>query len=115
MKLFALLFLLISCGSSHEHSGDPPAPVYQQPPTGGDADDTDNPPTAGGKPSYAEVNALLVTYCDSCHSGARFRGSESALRDPDASVLQRVRARTMPPRGAKPLPEKERGLILSFF
>jgi len=105
MKFLVLLFL-ISCGSSHEHSGDRPT-IYQPAPVVGGGT------TIGGKPNYAQVNALMVSYCDSCHSGARFRGSEAALRG--SSALQRVRSRTMPPPGARALPEKERGLVLAFF
>lgn len=115
MKLLVLLFL-VSCGSSHEHSGDPPEPVYQPwPVVDGDGDGGgggETPPIVG-KPSYRQVDAIMVTYCDSCHGAAKFRESESGLRD--STTVQRVQARKMPPPGAKQLPEKERGLILSFF
>lgn len=113
MKLLVLLFL-VSCGSSHEHSGDPPEPVYQPVPVvDGDGGGGGETPPIVGKPSYRQVDAILVTYCDSCHGAAKFRESESGLRD--STTVQRVQARKMPPPGAKQLPEKERGLILSFF
>lgn len=113
MKLLVLLFL-VSCGSSHEHSGDPPEPVYQPSPVvDGDGGGGGETPPIVGKPSYRQVDAILVTYCDSCHGAAKFRESESGLRD--STTVQRVQARKMPPPGAKQLPEKERGLILSFF
>jgi len=68
----------------------------------------------GGGPSYGETQALLNTYCVSCHSTAQFMGSEKALRA--SATKDRVRSGNMPPSSAtRELPDAERKAILTFF
>lgn len=80
-----------------------PAPGGTTPPAGG-----------GGAPSYQETQALLNSYCLSCHSTAQFMGSERALRS--SAAASRIRSGSMPPSNAgKRLPDSERKKILNFF
>jgi hypothetical protein len=68
----------------------------------------------GGRPSYQETQALLLTNCQSCHSTAQFLNSERSLRA--SAVQSRVRSGSMPPSNApRSLGSAERRKILSFF
>lgn len=103
--LLAALFMF-GCGTDRviKEYVPVPAPSGGTPPSGG----------GGGTPSYQETQALLNSYCLSCHSTAQFMGSERALRS--SAVAARVRSGSMPPSNAgKRLPDTERKKILTFF
>lgn len=106
--LFLIAVLSFGCGQDRYIKEYVPVPG-----SGG----TNPPPSNGnnnGKPSYQETQALLVTYCQACHSSAQFMSSERALRS--SGVLNRVRSGNMPPSNAnRALPDAERRKILTFF
>jgi hypothetical protein len=110
MNMFLLMisFLLINgCGTERTVENRTPAPQPGPAPTPDPGDDND-------ELSYPEMQALLNSYCLSCHASARFMQSEQALRG--SRVEEELLTRSMPPPNAnKQLPDAERSLMISFF
>ena len=108
--MIAILFLLATACGSDRRQYDGYSGGGTTPPPGGGGGDV----PGGGDLSYAQMNGLLQNYCASCHASAGFMQSESALRN--SSAKNWIFNEDMPPSGAgKPLPDKERQLMLSFF
>ena len=121
LKLLLLLSFAISCGADEPQKEY--IPVYPTPGNGSNDGGGSNGgggngggSSGGGSstPSYAETQALLLTFCESCHASANFLASERGLKS--SSSLNRIRSRSMPPANAnRKLPDRERSAILSFF
>lgn len=111
--MYLFLGLSVSCGSDHVVTKykEAPAPTPAPTPTPS-PNPTPNPNP--GKPSFAQMQALLVTYCQACHSTSPFMSGEAALRN--SSAKDQIWSERMPPDSAsKKLPPEERQVMLSFF
>ena len=109
--LLGMIFILAGCGSGRNTRTVEyvPVPGPGQPPPS-----TTPPGTAGDKPSYPEMQALLNNYCAACHSSNPFMQSESALRGSGAK--NKIFTGQMPPANAqRKLPDREKSLMLRFF
>lgn len=106
MRLILSLFLLLAaCGQQKLQ------PVQQQPLPTPTPTQTPDP---GTPISYQEMQGYLVNYCQSCHAGAQFMSSESALNASQAKNY--LLSRRMPPANApKVLPDNLRTKMLGFF
>lgn len=106
-SLVAVILLMVGCGQDHVVEKTPdPVPLPTPTPTG--------TPAPGDKLSYQQVQAHLVTYCQSCHASAQFMSGEAALRASRAKDY--LWSRRMPPSNApKALPDNVRTQMISFF
>ena len=104
--LLFISMLILGCGQDRIIKEYVPVPA---PPAGGGGSGG-----SSGGASYVQTQALMNTYCLSCHSTAQFMGSERALRA--SAVSGRVRSGSMPPANAsRKLPDADRRKLLSFF
>lgn len=104
MKKYSLLFcFLISCGQGSSPSEGPADPVPA------------NPGNEGGLTFAGDVQPLLKSYCEECHSGATFIASEAQFLR--SSAPTRIANKSMPQRGSKNFSkwgDSQRSIIANF-
>ena len=102
LKIFALVLLMVGCGSEREIE------PKEAPPAAG-------PPPVSAPSSFAEIKPLLDKYCIRCHAGDGFLLAEARWKASQGPA--RVQNKSMPQAGsqeAKAFTEADRAKILSL-
>lgn len=98
--LFLVAMIVIGCGSGGGYETQVPA----------------EPPKSDGELSFtADIQPVLISFCDQCHSGATFLSSQEAFLGSKAPT--RIANGSMPQRGSKNYSqwgEKQKSLIAEF-
>jgi hypothetical protein len=113
MKYLIMIIFIVGCGQDHvvEKYPEQPLPAPNPTPT---PTPSGTPDPGGTKLGYQQMQAQLVTYCQSCHASAQFMSGEAALKASKAKDY--LWSRRMPPSNSpKALPDNVRTQMLSFF
>ena len=101
IRILAAMLIVSACGKDEtvvERYTDPPVV-------------DPNPDPGVDPPPYAEMQQLLVQYCEKCHASAQFMQNEAALRA--SSVKEQIWSNRMP-KGST-LPAEDKATMLAFF